>query len=123
ARVIAQVLGATHKSEGFYRGKAFLITWTLGPSVVPIWAQGEGSIGGDGSSLPFLPQPFTLGVRRIKKDYGVVRDNEAARQLEVVSEIFNRCQSIIVATSPHPEGMLIFRYVYDFLKCTKPFER
>ena len=37
--------------------------------------------------------------------------------------MFNRCGSIIVATDAGREGELIFRWIYDYLGCTKPFRR
>ena len=41
----------------------------------------------------------------------------------MIRELFDRCESIIVATDAGREGELIFRYVYNYLGCTKPFAR
>ena len=41
----------------------------------------------------------------------------------MIRNLFDRCESIIVATDAGREGELIFRYVYNYLGCTKPFAR
>lgn len=35
----------------------------------------------------------------------------------------NQCEKIIVATDAEREGELIFRYIYNYLECDKPFQR
>ena len=44
-------------------------------------------------------------------------------QLKVIKDLFNKCERIIVATDAGREGCLIFRYIYHYLECTKPFDR
>ena len=70
-----------------------------------------------------LPNPFLLTVRKVKKDKGYTADTGALKQLKVIEQLFNRSNSIIVATDAGREGELIFRYIYEYLKCNKPFER
>ena len=43
--------------------------------------------------------------------------------MKTIEQVIGRCDSIIVATDAGREGELIFRYIYDYLKCRKPFER
>ncbi|MFV0470600.1 MAG: DNA topoisomerase [Paludibacteraceae bacterium] len=43
--------------------------------------------------------------------------------MKVIKELFGKSDSIIVATDAGREGELIFRYIYEYLKCNKPFER
>src|SRR5690606_21158976 len=74
-------------------------------------------------ALPILPNPFLLTVRKIKKDKSYVPDNGALKQLNIIEQVIGRCDSIIVATDAGREGELIFRYIYEYLKCQKPFER
>lgn len=50
-------------------------------------------------------------------------DIAAGRQLKVISEVLAGCESIIVATDAGREGELIFRWIYSYLGCTKPFKR
>ena len=73
--------------------------------------------------LPILPQEFRLVPRQVREDKVYKDDPRVVRQLEVLRELFDRCKSIIVATDTGREGELIFRYVYNYLGCTKPFVR
>ncbi|MGJ1215305.1 DNA topoisomerase [Sphingobacterium multivorum] len=73
--------------------------------------------------MPILPNPFVLTVRRVKKDKGYEVDTGALKQLNIIKELFKKSDSIIVATDAGREGELIFRYIYEHLKCKKPFER
>ena len=70
--------------------------------------------------LPILPQEFRLVPRQVREDKVYKDDPRVVRQLEVLRELFDRCESIIVATDTGREGELIFRYVYNYLGCTKP---
>lgn len=73
--------------------------------------------------LPILPQEFRLVPRQVREGKVYKDDPGVVRQLEVLRELFDRCESIIVATDAGREGELIFRYVYNYLGCTKPFVR
>jgi len=61
------------------------------------------------TSLPILPNPFLLTVRKVKKDKSYVADVGALKQLKIIEQVFNQCDSIIVATDAGREGELIFR--------------
>ena len=73
--------------------------------------------------LPILPQEFRLVPRQVREGKVYKDDPGVVRQLGVIRELFDRCESIIVATDAGREGELIFRYVYNYLGCTKPFVR
>ena len=45
------------------------------------------------------------------------------KQLKVIKEVFDQCDRIIVATDAGREGELIFRYIFHYLNCRKPFVR
>ncbi len=45
------------------------------------------------------------------------------KQLKVIKEVFDQCDRIIVATDAGREGELIFRYIFHYLSCHKPFVR
>ena len=47
----------------------------------------------------------------------------ALKQLKVICSCFDKADHIIVATDAGREGELIFRYIYQYLDCKKPFER
>jgi DNA topoisomerase IA len=45
------------------------------------------------------------------------------KQLDIIQKLFDEATEIIVATDAGREGELIFRYIYYYLKCKKPFKR
>ena len=123
AREIALVLGATEKKDGYSQGNGYQVTWALGHLVVLGMPEDYGFKGFHSDSLPILPNPFVLTGRKIRKDKSYVADPGAAKQLKVIDHLFKACDSIIVATDAGREGELIFRYIYDYLNCQKPFKR
>ena len=123
AREIASFLGATEKKRGYLAGNGYQVTWALGHLVGPAMPEDYGISGFQREALPILPKPFLLTVRKIKKDKGYVADSGAIQQLKIIEQLIGRCDSIIVATDAGREGELIFRYIYEYLKCSKPFER
>lgn len=123
AREIASLLGASEKKDGYLTGNGYFVTWAFGHLVGLGMPEDYGITGFDKASLPILPNPFLLTVRKVKKDKGYTADAGALKQLKVIEQVFNRSDSIIVATDAGREGELIFRYIYEYLKCKKPFER
>jgi DNA topoisomerase-3 len=73
--------------------------------------------------LPMLPLKFKLGIRKIKTKDGLIEDPGVRKQLDIIKKLFDEATEIIVATDAGREGELIFRYIYYFLKCKKPFKR
>lgn len=123
AREIASLLGASDKKDGYLTGNGYFVTWAFGHLIGLGMPEDYGISGFDKTSLPILPNPFILTVRKVKKDKGYTRDTGALKQLKVIKELFDKSESIIVATDAGREGELIFRYIYEYLKCDKPFER
>ena len=123
AREIAGLLGASDKMDGYLTGNGYFVTWALGHLIGLGMPEDYGIKGFDKASLPILPNPFLLTVRKVKKDKGYTVDTGALKQLKVIEHLFNLSKSIIVATDAGREGELIFRYIYEYLKCNKPFER
>nr|WP_315155774.1 DNA topoisomerase [uncultured Flavobacterium sp.] len=123
AREIALLLGATHKEDGCITGNGYIVTWAFGHLVSLGMPEDYGISGFQSESLPIVPNPFLLTARKIKKDKTYITDTGALKQLKIIKKVFDCCQSIIVATDAGREGELIFRYIYQYLKCTKPFER
>lgn len=123
AREIATLLGATEKKDGFLAGNGYQVTWALGHLIALGMPEDYGILGFQKDALPILPDPFVLTVRKVKKDKGYVVDIGALKQLKIIEQVLGRCDSIIVATDAGREGELIFRYIYDYLKCHKPFQR
>lgn len=100
-----------------------MVTWALGHLVSLAMPDTYGYTKTAAEELPMLPDPFRLVSRQVRTDRGMVTDIAASKQLKVIESVFNRCDSIIVATDCAREGELIFRWIYDFLGCTKPFRR
>ena len=73
--------------------------------------------------LPIRPNPFQLVVRQVRKDKEYISDPAALKQLKVIRSCFDKADRIIVATDAGREGELIFRYIYSYLNCHKPFDR
>src|SRR5882724_8064416 len=116
ARDIAKVLGATTRGEGYMHGNGYVVTWAIGhlaslaqPHEIKaqwkFWRR---------ESLPMLPEAWPLVVYEKTKD-----------QFEVVRKILSstRIESVICATDAGREGDLIFRYIYEAVRCSKPISR
>jgi DNA topoisomerase-3 len=118
-REIAKVFGATTKHDGYIEGKGYTFTWAFGHLLQLAAPQEYGYYGWNVQHLPMLPAKFKLSVRKSngKEDAG------ARKQLDIIAKLFDEATEIIVATDAGREGELIFRYIYYYLKCKKPFKR
>ncbi len=123
ARELAKVFGATTKRDGYIEGKGYSFTWAFGHLLQLAPPQEYGFIGWRRQHLPMLPQKFKLSVRKVKTKDGVVEDPSVRKQLDIIKKLFDEATEIIVATDAGREGELIFRYIYYYLKCKKPFKR
>ena len=120
---IARVVGADKRNDGYCSGNGYMVTWALGHLVSLAMPDVYGYTKTTAEELPMLPVPFRLVSRQIRTDRGMVTDIAATKQLKVIDSVFSKCDSIIVATDAGREGELIFRWIYAFLECTKPFRR
>ena len=120
---IARVVGADRKNDGYCAGGGYMVTWALGHLVSLALPDAYGYTKTAAEDLPMLPEPFRLVSSQVRTDRGMVPDLAASKQLRIIESVFNRCGSIIVATDAGREGELIFRWIYDYLGCTKPFRR
>lgn len=120
---IARVVGATEKKDGYCTGNGYMVTWALGHLVSLALPGTYGYTKTAADDLPMIPEPFRLVARQIKTAKGMVTDITANKQLKTIDEVFSKCDSIIVATDAGREGELIFRWIYDYLGYTKPFQR
>ncbi|MEO6522003.1 MAG: DNA topoisomerase III [Mucilaginibacter sp.] len=123
AREIAKVFGATTKKDGYMEGKGYTFTWAFGHLLQLAAPQEYGYYGWNVQNLPMLPAKFKLSVRKIKSKSGMIEDPGTRKQLDVIQKLFDEATEIIVATDAGREGELIFRYIYYYLKCKKPFKR
>jgi DNA topoisomerase-3 len=123
ARELAKVFGATTKRNGYIEGKGYTFTWAFGHLLQLAPPQEYGFIGWRRQHLPMLPAKFKLAIRKVKTKDGFVDDPSVKKQLDIIKQLFDEATEIIVATDAGREGELIFRYIYYFLRCKKPFKR
>lgn len=123
ARDIATALGATQKNDGNISGNGYIVTWAFGHLVGLAMPDTYGIENFKRENLPILPQLFQLIPRQVKTDKGYKPDSGTVKQLKIIKEVFDQCDKIIVATDAGREGELIFRYIYQYLDCRKPFVR
>lgn len=123
AKDIALHLGITQRKNGYWLGNGYAITWAYGHLVGLGLPESYGIDGFQRGNLPIIPKEFLLQPRQIRVKGGYKTDEGAYEQLQVIRELFERCESIVVATDAGREGELIFRYIYHYLQCKKPFQR
>lgn len=122
ARDIARVLEVKEKKDGYIQGNGYMVTWAYGHLVSQALPEDYG-FANTIRELPLIPDPFILIPRKVKSKNGYRTDSNANKQLKVIKSVFSKCERIIVATDAGREGELIFRYIYKYLKCRKPFSR
>ena len=123
ARDIARVVGATSKQDGYMEGCGYVVTWAMGHLIALAMPEAYGFSAYKAEDLPIRPNPFQLVVRQARRDKEYVSDPAALKQLKVIRSCFDKADRIIVATDAGREGELIFRYIYSYLNCHKPFDR
>ena len=123
AREIAAVVGATNRRDGFIEGNGYTVTWAFGHLVGLAMPQHYGIENFRRENLPILPSSFILLPRQIRDGKEYKADSGVTKQLGIIKELFGMAERIIVATDAGREGELIFRYVYSYLECRKPFVR
>ena len=123
AKSIAAIVGANNKKEGYMEGNGYAVTWAFGHLVGLAMPEHYGITGFQKENLPILPKEFKLLPRQVKEGKEYKNDPGVMKQLKIIRELFHRGESIIVATDAGREGELIFRYIYEYIGCTLPFER
>ena len=123
ARDIAHIVGTTSKQDGYMEGCGYVVTWAMGHLIALAMPEAYGFSAYKAEDLPIRPNPFQLVVRQVRKDKEYVSDPAALKQLKVIRSCFDKADRIIVATDAGREGELIFRYIYQYLDCRKPFDR
>ena len=123
ARDIAHIVGSTSKQDGYMEGCGYVVTWAMGHLIALAMPEAYGFSAYKREDLPIRPDPFQLIVRQVRKDKEYISDPAALKQLKVIRSCFDKADHIIVATDAGREGELIFRYIYQYLDCKKPFER
>lgn len=123
ARNIAAVVGAGKRRDGYLEGNGYAVTWAFGHLVELAMPEEYGITGFLAEDLPVLPEEFKLVPRRVKEGKRYKPDPGVTKQLNIIKGLLDQCERIVVATDSGAEGELIFRYIYNYLKCKKPFSR
>lgn len=123
AKEIAHIVGATKREDGYMQGNGYYVTWAFGHLVQPAMPEAYGMKGFHAENLPVLPNPFILVPRQVKTENGYKPDAGVLAQIKIIGKLFDSSERIIVATDAGREGELIFRYLYAYLGCRKPFDR
>lgn len=116
ARDVSRILHCNKRGEGCFIGDEYIVTNCIG-HLVQLYEPSDYDekykkwVAAD---LPILPAEFKL--KPIQK---------VLSQLKIVKALMNseKIDSIIEATDSGREGELIYRYLYNYTKCTKPFKR
>ena len=123
AKEIAHIVGAGKREEGYMQGNGYYVTWAFGHLVQPAMPETYGMKGFHAENLPVIPDPFVLVPRQVKTENGYKPDAGVLAQIKIIGKLFDSSERIIVATDAGREGELIFRYLYEYLGCKKPFDR
>ena len=123
AKDIARNIGATQRNDGYLSGNGYMVTWAFGHLIQLAMPEAYGVANFRRESLPIIPADFQLIPRQVKAEKGYKADPGVLKQLKVIKEVFDQCDRIIVATDAGREGELIFRYIFHYLSCHKPFVR
>lgn len=123
AKEIAHIVGADKREEGYMQGNGYYVTWAFGHLVQPAMPETYGMKGFHAENLPVIPDPFVLVPRQVKTENGNKPDAGVLAQIKIIGKLFDSSERIIVATDAGREGELIFRYLYAYLGCRKPFDR
>lgn len=123
AKEIAHIVGAGKREEGYMQGNGYYVTWAFGHLVQPAMPETYGMKGFHAENLPVIPDPFVLVPRQVKTENGYKPDAGVLAQIKIIGKLFDSSERIIVATDAGREGELIFRYLYAYLGCRKPFDR
>lgn len=113
ARDLARVLGAGTKKNGFFEGNGLRIAWCFGhmAELVPPESYDLAWKRWSLQTLPMLPSPFDVQVRE-----------GAADQMGVLTRLVNAgdVEAVVNACDAGREGELIFRYVMQLARSSKP---
>jgi len=109
AKDIASVLGAKNKKTGYFEGNGYAVAYAYGHLVEITNPQATNKWSED-------PMP-------ILSDFTLTPKKSGISQLNVLKKLLGEASEIICATDAGREGELIFRYIYHWAGCKKPFKR
>lgn len=113
---IAKAVKAFDKYDGYMENDRYIVSWCIGHLITNSnpEAYDEAYKKWSLETLPIIP-----------KTWKTEPIPESRKQLGILKELIERSdvKSLVEATDAGREGELIFRLVYDYLGCKKPFER
>jgi DNA topoisomerase-3 len=111
AKQIALSLNLDVKAEelGYFQGHGFMLIWA-GEEVLSLLPPEDRLTKSD---LPFIPETFTLSVRKKKAKTKTVMAKSAVKKLSAIGRVFDECESIVAATDAGEAGELTFRRIYS----------
>ena len=116
ASSIAKVLNATEKHNGYIKNEDYIITWCVGHliSLASADLYNEKYSYRNIEDLPIIPENWKYTpLPDTKKQFVIVKKLMLDESID----------SIICATDSGREGELIFRLLYNYVRCKKPVER
>lgn len=116
ARDIAKVLKCTKKGDGFIFSEDYIVSWAIGHLVTLCDPEDydESLKSWKYQTLPILPEEIKLKpIKQTKAQLNILKKLMKDKEVD----------EIICATDSGREGELIFRYIYEIVKCKKPFKR
>lgn len=123
AASVAAVLNVKERHDGYLSGNGYLVTWAFGHLIQLAMPDAYGYTGFRRENLPILPQEFKYIPRQVREGKEYKPDPGVLKQLEVIKELFSQADRIINFGDAGREGEGIFRYIYNYLGCRKPFDR
>lgn len=123
AKSIAAIVGANNKKDGYIEGNGYAVTWAFGHLVGLAMPEHYGIEGFKRENLPILPKEFKLLPRQVKEGKEYKNDPGVMKQLKVIKELFSRGDEVINCCDAGREGENIYRFIYEYLGCTLPFQR
>lgn len=121
AESIAGVIGASKQENGYFSGNGYLVSWCNG-HLLALAAPDAYDPACSSSSkwtldaLPIIPEEWM---------YVQPPDDGKAKRFKLLARLMadDEVESLICATDAGREGELIFRLVYEYCGCKKPFKR
>ena len=116
AKDIAKVLDCGKRGDGYLYGEKYIVSWAVGHLITLCEPEDYSPDLKRWSihTLPIIPREIKLKpIAQTKK------------QLDILVRLMgdSNTTDIICATDSGREGELIFRYIYVYAKCQKPFQR
>lgn len=121
AKSIAPLVGATTRkmeaNTGYIEGNGYAVTWAAGHLVGLKTPEEHGFTNNE---VPMFPKRWQTAI---------IDDGDPAyvkmvkKQMKVIESLFSKSDRIIVATDAAREGELIFRYIYEYINISRPFDR